>query len=188
MRLDDDLRNDFERRLSPHGPVLLRFLRRLLRRPGSAADVLQSALTKALQAHRRYDPESSFKAWIYRFAAHEAQNENRRGGRERSMPEEEGVEQADLELELAYEEVLADPAATLGRLDDSLARALADLPGQERTAFLLRSLVDFECRDIAALLGVPAGTVMSWLFRARKRLRMRLASYARSVRWKAEVR
>jgi RNA polymerase sigma-70 factor (ECF subfamily) len=186
MRLDDHLCQDFEQRLRPHGPVLLRFLRRMLARPSRAPDVLQAALTKAFEAHPRYDPETSFKAWIYRFATHEALNSNRRDRREVSMLSgedsvEEGIAEANLELELAYEEVLANPEATLGRLDSPLAVALEELPTQERTAFLLRSLADFDCREIGSLMGAPKGTVVSWLFRARKRLRRRLAGYARSL-------
>ena len=189
MRLDDQLGQDFEQRLRPHGPMLLRFVRRMLARPTLAADVLQAALTKALEAHPRFDPQTSFKAWIYRFATHEALNANRRDRREVLMPSmedsvDEGLAGADLELELAYEEVLADPEASLGRLDGPLARALEELPAQERTAFLLRSLVDFDCRQIGSLMGAPNGTVVSWLFRARKKLRMRLADYARALGWR----
>ncbi len=188
MRLDDHLRRDFEQRLRPHGVVLLRFLRRMCRPSAVAPDVLQAALTKALEAHPRYDPESSFKAWIYRFATNEALNANRKDRREKrevSLPGQELLAEADLELELAYEEVLANPDASLDRLDDPLAQALRELTPQERTAFLLRSLVDFSCAEIASLMEVPRGTVVSWLFRARKRLRMRLASYAGSVGWRA---
>ena len=76
---------------------------------------------------------------------------------------------------------------TLRRLDGPLAGALEELPAQERTAFLLRSLAGFDCREIGSLMGVPKGTVVSWLFRARKRLRRRLAGYARSMGFR-EVR
>ena len=188
MRLDDHLRRDFEQRLRPHGPVLLRFLRRMLLRPSQAADVLQSALANALEAHARYDPETSFKAWIYQFATHEALNANRRRQREESiLVEAPLLAEEELELEFAYEDVLLDPHASLSRLDDPLARALEELPARERAAFLLRSLADFNCGEIGALMSVPKGTVVSWLFRARKKLRMRLAGYAKTKGWKPEA-
>ena len=57
----------------------------------------------------------------------------------------------------------------------ALDRALASLPGRLRAAVVLRDVEGLEYREIAAALGIPAGTVMSRIFRARRLLRPMLA-------------
>ncbi len=183
MSSPDLLAADFSARLEPHGPLLLRYVRRLVDSREAASDVLQSALGNAFAAHGRFDPESSFRSWIYRFATNEALNHRRRERRWRARPLAEGEEPVDdapdIELELAYERVLADPDRVVAGLDEPLARALKALSPQIRAAFLLRSLAELGCAEIAATLEVPKGTVVSWLFRARMRLRRELAAHAR---------
>ena len=180
---------DFQQRIEPHAADLLRFVRRMLRRPQDAADVLQAALIGALESHARYDREASFKAWVFGFATREALNASRQARRRPSSLDDEAQVVAgvvDLELELAYELVLADPDRVLVRLDAPLARALSELSSRTRAAFLLRSLADFSCSEIASIMDIPKGTVVSWLFRARARLRAELADYARTVGFAAE--
>ena len=186
MPVDDHLRRDFEERLRPHACDLLRFVRRSLRRPMNAPDVLQNVLVQALERHDRFDREASFKAWIYRFATHEVHNENRRCNRYLELGADDVEVPEEIEIELAYEQVLADPDAALDGLDDALSTVLAELSDSERAAFLLRSLADLSCGEIASIMQVPKGTVMSWLFRVRARLRRNLASYARAVGWRSD--
>ena len=78
MPAGNSTRRDFEQRIRPHGARLLGYVRRLLADPGDAPDVLQAALTRAFEQHPRFDPEASFKSWIYQFLTHEALNANRR--------------------------------------------------------------------------------------------------------------
>ena len=182
---------DFAERLRPHAVGLLRYLRRILHRPDDAADALQSALLSALQVHGQFDPEGSFRVWIFRFATLEAQNHNRREWRERqrrcALPEDP-PRLPDIAAELAYQQVLEQPERVLAQLEAPLALALGDLREQERAAFLLRALADLSCTEIGAILESPKGTVMSWLFRAREQLRRRLSEFALERGWEAGKR
>jgi RNA polymerase sigma-70 factor (ECF subfamily) len=73
----------------------------------------------------------------------------------------------------------AEAEALSGILDVDVRRALEDLPESFRLAVLLSDLEGFSYREIADMLDVPLGTVMSRLFRGRRMLRKELAEYAR---------
>jgi RNA polymerase sigma-70 factor (ECF subfamily) len=66
-------------------------------------------------------------------------------------------------------------------VQDEVKQALDELPEKYRQVVLLADLEDFSYRDIATVVGCPAGTVMSRLFRGRKLLRRRLAVFAREA-------
>jgi RNA polymerase sigma-70 factor (ECF subfamily) len=179
--LDPRSRTGFAQAVLALGPAHAIFGRRALDEPGEAEDVLQTALTSAFSARRRFEPGSSFRAWIYSFAHGATVNANRRRRVRLALvrPAEEPPEPpaADtLETELAYEEALAAPEALLERIDARLAGALRSLNEPEREAILLRAVAELSVTEIAGVCGVPAGTVMARLFRARTKLRTRLAA------------
>jgi RNA polymerase sigma-70 factor (ECF subfamily) len=74
----------------------------------------------------------------------------------------------------------AEDVGQLGdRLGDQAKRALEKVPEEFRLVFLLATIEDLSYKDIAAMTGVPIGTVMSRLFRARRILREELLAFAR---------
>ena len=141
----------------------------MLRDPPGAEEVTQDAFVRAFTHLDLYDERRPFYPWIATIAVRLAQTWLRRHAR---VTEREGAA-----LDPALE-----PAATsdpLGGLitDESgrrLWQAVAALPSGERTAAFLYYRQEMKVNDIARALGVTSGTVKTLLFRARRRLRIRM--------------
>ena len=176
-----DMRERFLRHLEPLQGALEAFCRRSLRDRNAVADVLQSAVVAALRDFHLYAEGSNFRAWIFRYVHFEILNWNRRYRRDlhEILPQDLTADEAWQRAldEPLHESLLTDPMAVLDRCDDDLAGALWELPTTERSVFLLRAIGDFKYREIAEIVEVPLGTVMSTLARTRARLRQRLAEY-----------
>jgi RNA polymerase sigma-70 factor (ECF subfamily) len=144
-------------------------------------DVLQSAVANAYRDFHLYVEGTNFRAWIFRYAHLEALNCNRKYARTRheALPADLSVEDA---WQLALDEpllkaLLDDPDPVLERCDADLAQAVRELAPLERAVFLLQAIGEFKYREIAEIVQVPIGTVMSTLARSRLRLRQRLVQY-----------
>ena len=137
-----------------------------------ADDLAQETFIRAFRGLSRFRGESSFKHWLYRIAVNAART--RRAQQARQAPVWEARVEAD---DLAERH----PARAAGSVEQAvirrqaLDRALAALPHDLRAAVVLRDVEGLEYRAIAAVLGIPAGTVMSRIFRARRLLRPMLA-------------
>jgi len=175
---------NFLRHLEPLRGALEVYCRRSLRDPGEVGDVLQSAVANAYRDFHRYVEGTNFRAWIFRYLNGEIQNANRRAGRTprtlgalAELPAEETWRMApDGPLAAALRD---DPEAVLDRCDEALANAVRALPAQEQSVLLLRAVGAFTYREMAEILGIPLGTVMTCLSRGRLRLRQRLLDYGR---------
>lgn len=179
----EDRARRFAERLEPCLRRLLAGVRLIVRDPGQSDDVLQNGL---YEAFRTYDPalhDERFLARTWRCVAHaalRAQRTRRRlRFREQAFPGGDPDMVADLRAADSYEHVLADPGRCLEEVGDGLRRAVLALPDSERWTFLLRTFGDLRYREIAEILDVPLGSVMTWLHRARARLRAALAPDAR---------
>ncbi len=167
--------------LQPLQKPLEAYCRRMLRKPSLVEDVLQSAAAAAFAAFDRYASGTNFKAWIFRFVTLEIFNRNRK--REpvsldlpHELPAEESWEA--LQAESTFSALLEEPEVVLERFEEIVAAALMRLPPQERAVLLLRAIGEFTYQEIHELLSIPVGSVMGYLSRARKRLRLALADYA----------
>jgi RNA polymerase sigma-70 factor (ECF subfamily) len=139
-----------------------------------AWDVAQEAFVRAWQALPTFRGQSAFYTWLFRIAVNVATDRVRqRAARGRAfgtdpVPEEE------------WERVMTDPAAgpedAAARAEDRarIGRALQALPEHHRAIIMLSDLEGLSYREIAEVLGIPMGTVMSRLHNARKRLRQAL--------------
>jgi RNA polymerase sigma-70 factor (ECF subfamily) len=163
--------------------------------PSEAEDVLQDAALMALQKLEQFEPGTRFDAWMASFVRNVALNH----ARKRRRRSTESVDPSDLAEHAASApgmvaaggprerlagdapshealpigpggELLVDQAA----FDDRLTAALHELGPTQRSALLLRTVLALEYREISALLGVPEGTAMSHVHRARTALRDRL--------------
>jgi RNA polymerase sigma-70 factor (ECF subfamily) len=146
-----------------HGPGLHRACLRLLGDPDDAEDVVQEAFVRAWVRRADFDPSRPFRPWIHRIARNLALNRLRRRRLWgllplSSAPEPRAPERAERSAE----------DAELGR---AVAACLAGLPAPLRECFTLRHEEDLGYAAIAEVLGIPVGTVMSRLSRARARMR-----------------
>lgn len=163
------------------GPLEV-YCRRMLRDRSQVEDAIQSAVADAFAKFDRYAKGTNFKAWIFRFVTFEAFNRNTK--HERVVL---GEIPADLPAEESWELVLngdtfdamlEDPDVVLEHFDDVVVGALERLAPMERATLLLRSVGEFSYKEIHELLSIPVGSVIGYLSRARKRLRITLAEYA----------
>ncbi len=168
----------FLRHLEPLQGPLEAYCRRLVHDPNGVADVLQSAVANTYRDFHLYVEGTNFRAWIFQYVHREIQNWNRRFARRRAEPLP-----ADLTIEETWElildepvlrQLLEDPEAVLERCDEALASAVRSLPPVEQAILLLKAIGDFKYREIAEILQLPLGTVMSRLARCRLRLRKTL--------------
>lgn len=171
--------------LGPLRAALSAFCRRSLYRRDDVEDVLQSAIATAFRDFDLYAEGTNFRAWIFRIVANEVLNRNRRDVMRREVDlADDLVEGAAAEFgprseaERDWEQVLENPEPVLDRCADGITQAVRALSDQERNILLLRAIGEFKYREIAEILGVPIGTVMGLLSRARQRLRNDLIDYA----------
>ena len=179
----DDRAARFLRHLEPLQAALEAYCRRSVHDPNSAEDVLQEAVSKAFRDFHLYAEGTNFRAWIFRYLNLEIYAGNRSFHRERrealiEEPTIEDVWEHALDEPL-IERLLDEPDRILSRCDEALANAIAELSPLERSVLLLRAIGQFKHREMADILEVPMGTIMSALSRARAALRLRLAEYAR---------
>ena len=133
-----------------------------------ALDLSQEAFARAYRARHTIDPARPFYAWLYQILRHLCFNFLRdRRTRARVMAEEG---QAWL-IERARDATV-DPATALdqARARQRVAAAIERLPAREREVLVLKEFEELKYREIAELVGVPIGTVMSRLYAARQRL------------------
>jgi RNA polymerase sigma-70 factor, ECF subfamily len=166
--------------------------RRMLGNDADALDATQDTLVAAIRALGRFDGRSSVSTWLYRIATNTCLDEIRRRRRRPVIGFEEDVAGTADSANTANSANTADSADALtsartggGRdpADVVAARmdidaALVALPEEFRAAVVLRDVCDLPYEEIAAVLGVPVGTVRSRLARGRAAL---------AATWKAPV-
>ncbi len=145
---------------------------RLLREPEEARDAAQEAFTRAYGSLASYDTRQPFAPWLLRIARNHCLDVLRR-----RLPEAQRVELDADPGETAPRE-LADPSAAQGdqvierrELAGALERAVSALPANYREVVHLFHVEHLSYKEIASTLDVPIGTVMTWLHRARARLK-----------------
>jgi RNA polymerase sigma-70 factor (ECF subfamily) len=179
-RPDAGAEHDGARRLDPFEAEALSFVDalygmalRLTRRPSDAEDLVQDTYLKAFRAADRFERGTNLKAWLFTILHNTWRNDRRDAGRDPVEIDSETVEQAQTPANLQ-----ATPEQLLLRetLDADLQDALDDLPDVFRQAVWLRDVEEFSYAEIAEMLGVPVGTVMSRIARGRRALYQRLTA------------
>ena len=145
-----------------HIPGLRRYARALTADAWAADDLVQDTLERACSKWRLWLVGSDLRAWLFTLMHNIYANQVRNAVRSASH-----VTLVDLEAHAA--ELAAPPGTADLALD--MRRCLMRLPEDQRAVLLLVTLEDLPYADVARILGVPIGTVMSRLSRARSRLR-----------------
>lgn len=145
---------------------------RLTRRAADAEDLVQDTYLKAFRASAQFQRGTNLKAWLFTILHNTFRNMRRHDGRNPIDVDSEVVEQAE-----AVGGQQQNPEQLLARatLDSDLQAALDDLPEAFRQAVWLRDVEEFTYAEIAAMIGVPIGTVMSRISRGRRMLFDRLS-------------
>ena len=133
-----------------------------------AEDLVQETYLRALAARRKATPQENLRGWLFTILHNVWRNEARRR-RPQALEDAPG-----LDAVLAAPD--GDPLETLDRKETNgrLRDAIVELPEPFREVVMLRCVEGFSYRDVAEIVGCPAGTVMSRLARARALLRRSL--------------
>lgn len=141
-----------------------------------AMDIAQEAFIKAYKALPRFRGDSAFYTWLYRIAINTAKNHLVSRGR---RPPDVDVDVGDAEYYDAGDELreLENPENSLFRdeLNETVKRALDQLPEDLRAALTLREFEGMSYEDIATVMDCPVGTVRSRIFRAREAIDKEIA-------------
>jgi RNA polymerase sigma-70 factor (ECF subfamily) len=158
---------------------LYRTALRLTRVPADAEDLVQETYLKAFRAADRFEPGTNLKAWLFTILHTTARNRVRDRARETVTFDSEVVDRAaDGPADPASSRVVDTPETLLLRdaLDPDLKAAVDGLPEAFRQAVWLRDVEEFSYAEIAQMLAIPVGTVMSRISRGRRMLFERLTA------------
>ena len=167
-----------------HMPGLFTAAMRMTRNRADAEDLLQETYLKAYRAFGTFKEGTNIRAWLYRILTNTYINAYRAKKR---RPDESDLE--DVEDLYLYRRIGGGDAARLGRsaedevlehfTEGDVKDAIEALPEQFRIAVLLADVEGFQYKEIAEILGIPIGTVMSRLHRGRKALQKSLFDFGR---------
>jgi RNA polymerase sigma-70 factor (ECF subfamily) len=148
---------------------VIKLVARLLRDPAEAEDVAQEAFVKAYRALGSFRGDSAFYTWLYRIAVNTARNAM--ASRQRRPLDYEADlgehEQASVQSRLRHVDT-PEAVALSDEIQQTVERAIQELPEDLRTAILLREVEGLSYEEIATAMDCPVGTVRSRIFRARE--------------------
>jgi RNA polymerase sigma-70 factor, ECF subfamily len=158
---------DFEAAALAELDALYRAALRVTRSPVEADDLVQDTFVKAFRARERFAPGTNLRAWLFTILMNTWRNRRRDAGRDVVDVDSDRVEHAAGTTDEA-----ASPEALLLRstLDVDLKAALERMPPTFREAVWLRDVEEFSYAEIARILDIPVGTVMSRISRGRRQL------------------
>ncbi|HUX71690.1 MAG TPA: sigma-70 family RNA polymerase sigma factor [Cellulomonadaceae bacterium] len=169
---DHRQRAAFDEYVVPEIPVLYRVALSLTGQPADAEDLVQDTLIRAFRAVERFDGAHP-RAWLLTILRHTHLNRVR--GRSAVLLRD--GETVELTLErLGTPEPSAEEVVVSEVFETVVAEALAALPDKHRTVVTLVDIEGLTYQEAADALGVPRGTIMSRLHRARARIRTRLTA------------
>jgi RNA polymerase sigma-70 factor (ECF subfamily) len=175
---------EFEEVALPFLDALFNLALHLTRNRKDAEDLVQETYLRAFRFFDSYRPGTHVKAWLFRILRNTFINRYRAA---RARPDEVDLAHVeagherfvDAEFLRAHSPVTPE-ARLVGRtIDAAVQRALDALPEEFRTVVILALIEELSYREIASVLSIPIGTVMSRLHRGRKQLRAVLADHAR---------
>ena len=165
-----------------HMPSLYTAAMRMTRNSSDAEDLVQETYLKAFRAYGGFEEGTNLKAWLYRILTNTFINTYRAKKR---RPEETDVE--DVEDLYLYHRLVGYGGSSIGRsaeeevlsrfTDEAVKAAIESLPESFRMTVLLADVEGFSYKEIAEIMDVPVGTVMSRLHRGRGALQKALHDF-----------
>ena len=159
---------EFEKAILPHLDAAYNLARWMLRREADAQDVVQEAFVRALGAFDSFRGLEA-RAWLLTIVRNTALTKLRKEKSTEAQPLHDGIAEREGQA--------SDPQAELVRAANvqSVRQAVESLPADLREVVVLREMEQMSYRQIASVAGIPIGTVMSRLSRARDQLRQIMA-------------
>lgn len=163
---------DFENEALPHGDVLFRTALRLVGDRDAAQDLVQDVYVQAWKSFDRYQRGTNCRAWLFRILFNKLQHIRRARATRKVVSIGENQEHL-------LEDLPSSASAIEEIRDEEILAAIDAIPEEFRAVVLLADVQEFAYREVAEILEIPIGTVMSRLSRGRKLLRVRLREQAR---------
>jgi RNA polymerase sigma-70 factor (ECF subfamily) len=161
----------FEAEAMPHLNDIFRTAMRVTADRGAAEDVIQEVYLQAWRSFDRFEEGTNCRAWLYKILFHCVSHQRRKWFRFPQLKENEEFLEANL----------TQPASVSQHLtDDDILSALDGIAQEFRSVVVLVDVEEFAYKEVAEILSIPIGTVMSRLSRGRALLRKRLAGVAQS--------
>lgn len=171
-------REEFEKESLPHLGALYRTALRMTGREPMAEDLVQETYLRAWRFYYQYKEGTNFRAWIFSILTSVMINTRRR---EQKAPLATDWSEGDPAATEDVRYPSIDDLETIGQMvGDEAKKALEAMSPDLRLVFLLSTVEELSYKEISENVGIPVGTVMSRLFRARAFLRKELAEYAES--------
>jgi RNA polymerase sigma-70 factor (ECF subfamily) len=169
---DPALKARFERDAVPLLSGMYSSALRMTRNPADAEDLVQETFLRAYRGFSGFREGTNLKAWLYRILTNTFINSYRKRQREPQTVPDDNVEDWYLYDRLAAQSSTASAEATVldAMPDEDVRAALDALPEGFRMAVLLADVEGFSYKEIAEILDIPIGTVMSRLHRGRRAL------------------
>ena len=172
---------DFRSGDLPYRDQLFKTALRLTRSVEDAEDLVQETYLKAYRAYDRFAEGTTLKAWLFRNMNNGLINRSRRRRRLPMHLELDELREGthnDLTDQVSSASAGPDPQSSVDDMDHQVRDALLALPHDYKMAVLLIDLEGLTYQEAADLLEVPIGTVMSRLYRGRKKLERSLLDFA----------
>lgn len=168
-----------------HIDALYRTALRLTRNPADAEDLVQETYLRAFRFRDRFAAGSNLRAWLFKILTNAAISRFRHTSRETGDASLDEMDESELYAHGAADGgghgESAEDELLNALLDVDVRQAIEDLPEPFRLAVVLSDVEGFTYKEIAEMLDVPLGTIMSRLFRGRRILRKRLTDATRSA-------
>ena len=174
-------KENFEKFTFPHLDGLYASAMNLTKNPALAEDLVQETYLKAFSAFSKLEDTTHIKAWLFRIMVNTYYNIQRKRKREiltadedfKLIPDDHSHSIQD------FQKVFTHSQSHLNSVfSDEVIHALNELPEEYRLVLILADLQDFNYQEIADILEIKIGTVMSRLFRARAAMKKHLYEFA----------
>jgi RNA polymerase sigma-70 factor, ECF subfamily len=164
--------DEFEAAALPHRHDLYRAARHAVGNAAEAEDLVQEVYLQAWKSFHRFEPGTNCRAWLFKILFHVVHHHRRKWWKFEWV--------TDGDESSVFDTMAWEPPVAQHLSDEDVLAALDKLPPRFREAVLLADVQEFSYKEVADVLSIPIGTVMSRLNRGRKLLRAELAGLAAS--------